>query len=117
MPDDGMDVRRTVADERSAAWLTTTLVLLERRDDGVAVVTLDNGKVNALSRRCRAPAARRSPIDLTADPPGRRRVTGGERIFAAGADISEFGGADEAATITAAHPRRARRRRRRSRAS
>ena len=29
-------------------------------------------------------------------------ITGGERIFAAGADISEFGGADEAGPITAA---------------
>jgi enoyl-CoA hydratase/carnithine racemase len=39
---------------------------------------------------------------LTADPPGAVVVTGGEKIFAAGADISEFGGPDEARTITAA---------------
>ena len=38
--------------------------------------------------------------DCTADPPGAVVVTGGERIFAAGADISEFGGADEARSIT-----------------
>ena len=37
------------------------LLTLERRDDGVAVVTLANGKVNALSRGVAAGAARRSP--------------------------------------------------------
>jgi enoyl-CoA hydratase/carnithine racemase len=76
------------------------LLTLERRDDGVAVVTLANGKVNALSgallRELRAVAG-----ELTADPPGAVVITGGERIFAAGADISEFGGADEAGPITA----------------
>ncbi len=77
------------------------LVLLDRRDDGVAVVTLNHGKVNALSgavtRRLHAIAD-----DLTTTPPGAVVVTGGERIFAAGADISEFGGADEARSITGA---------------
>jgi enoyl-CoA hydratase len=76
------------------------LLTLERRDDGVAVVTLANGKVNALSgallRELREVAG-----ELTADPPGAVVVTGGERIFAAGADISEFGGPDEAGPITA----------------
>ena len=71
-----------------------------KRDDGVAVVTLANGKVNALSgallRELRDVAG-----ELTADPPGAVVVTGGERIFAAGADISEFGGPDEAGPITA----------------
>src|SRR6188474_1972334 len=77
------------------------LVLVERRDDGVAVITLNNPKVNALSgallRELRAAAG-----ELTADPPGAVVITGGERIFAAGADISEFGGQDEAGPITAA---------------
>jgi len=77
------------------------LVRLERRDDGVAVLTLDNPKVNALSgaliRRLRAHAEA-----LTADPPGAVVVTGGERIFAAGADISEFGGPEEGRVITTA---------------
>jgi enoyl-CoA hydratase/carnithine racemase len=76
------------------------LVLLERRDDGVAVVTLNNPKVNALSgallERLRVIA-----LELTADPPGAVVVTGGERIFAAGANIAEFGGPEEAAVITA----------------
>ena len=76
----------------------TDLVLVERGSDGVAVVTLNNPKVNALSlavlARLEAVAA-----ELTLDPPGAVVVTGGERIFAAGANIAEFGGPDEAATI------------------
>src|SRR4051794_2108981 len=36
---------------------------------------------------------------LTNDPPGAVVVWGGDRIFAAGADISEFGGPEEARTI------------------
>ena len=79
--------------------MSDDVVLLERRDDGVAVVTLNNGKVNALSS---AVVARIHEIadDLTANPPGAVVVTGGEKIFAAGADISEFGGPDEATGIT-----------------
>ena len=77
------------------------IILLDRRADGVAVVTLNSPKVNALST---AMLARLSGIadELTSQPPGAVVVTGGERIFAAGADISEFGGADEARTIGAA---------------
>ena len=79
--------------------MSEPLVLVDRRDDGVAVVTLNNGKVNALSTAVCA-AIRDVADDLTANPPGAVVVTGGEKIFAAGADISEFGGADEARTIT-----------------
>ena len=65
------------------------LVHVERGDDGVAVVTLRHGKVNALSvallQQLQAAAE-----DLTADPPGAVIVTGGDRIFAAGAQITEF---------------------------
>ncbi len=71
------------------------LVRLERRDDGVAVVTLDNPKVNALSQELLADLFD-VVADLTASPPGAVVVTGGERIFAAGADISQFGGPHEA---------------------
>jgi enoyl-CoA hydratase len=74
------------------------LVRVERRRDNVAVVTLDNPKVNALSTAVLQQledAAR----DLTFDPPGAVVVTGGDRLFAAGADISEFGGAEEAERI------------------
>jgi enoyl-CoA hydratase/carnithine racemase len=75
------------------------LLSVERRDDGVAVVTLANGKVNALSSALLA-ELHTAATDLTAEPPGAVVITGGERIFAAGADISEFGGPEEAATIT-----------------
>jgi enoyl-CoA hydratase len=65
------------------------LVHVERRDDGVAVLRLDNPKVNALSqallRQLEAAATA-----LIEDPPGAVVVTGGDRLFAAGAEISEF---------------------------
>jgi len=70
------------------------LVLLERRPDGVAVVTLNNPKVNALSQAMLA-RIKEIALELTANPPGAVVFTGGERIFAAGADISEFGGTSE----------------------
>lgn len=76
------------------------LVLVERRADGVAVITLNNPKVNALSQAVLADL-HAAALDLTANPPGAVVVTGGERIFAAGADISEFSGPSEAAAIGA----------------
>ncbi len=76
------------------------LVLVERRDDGVAIVTLNNPKVNALSQALLADLYE-AAVGLTKNPPGAVVVTGGERLFAAGADISEFGGPEEAAAITA----------------
>jgi enoyl-CoA hydratase len=74
------------------------LVSTERRDDGVAVVRLDNGKVNALSTELlrQLESAARS---LTESPPGAVVITGSDRMFAAGAEISEFGGPDEARAI------------------
>ena len=70
------------------------------------------GAGRAARRRCRRRPARQPqgqrPVhgragrlqgaaeELTQDPPGAVVVTGGEQIFAAGADISEFGGPDEA---------------------
>jgi enoyl-CoA hydratase/carnithine racemase len=73
------------------------LVHLERNDNGVAVLRLDNPKVNSLSRELlgQLHAHVRSLHD---DPPGAVVVTGSDRIFAAGAEISEFGGPAEAAT-------------------
>lgn len=76
------------------------LVLVERRADGVAVITLNNPKVNALSQALLADL-HAAALDLTANPPGAVVITGGERIFAAGADISEFSGPAEAAAIGA----------------
>jgi len=75
------------------------LVLLERRSDGVALVTLNNPKVNALSQAMLA-AIHDVAAALTADPPGAVVITGGERLFAAGADITEFGDAAQAREIT-----------------
>jgi enoyl-CoA hydratase len=83
---------------------TNDLVLLERRDDGVAVVTLNNPKVNALSSGTLA-ALTAVIGDLAVNLPGAVVVTGGDRIFAAGADISEFRGPDEARVIGAAFHR------------
>src|ERR671925_2078176 len=74
------------------------LVHTELRDDGVAVLRLDNPKVNALSGALLG-ELEEAAVALTKDPPGAVVVTGGDRIFAAGADISEFGGPDEAREI------------------
>ena len=76
------------------------LVLVDRRGDGVAVITLNNPKVNALSRAVLG-ELRAAAADMIANPPGAVVITGGERIFAAGADISEFGDAEQAHHITA----------------
>lgn len=77
---------------------TEPLVALQRRDDGVAVIRLQHGKVNGLSRAVlrQLNAAARSLIE---DPPGAVVVWGGDRVFAAGADITEFGGPVEAREI------------------
>jgi enoyl-CoA hydratase len=75
------------------------LVLVDRRDDGVALVTLANPKVNALSQELLA-ELHAVAESLTVDPPGAVVVTGGDRLFAAGADIGQFGGPAEAKVIT-----------------
>jgi enoyl-CoA hydratase/carnithine racemase len=70
----------------------TDLVRVER-DRDVAVVTLDNPKVNALSRAL-LQQLEAAALELAADPPGAVVVTGGDRVFAAGAEISEFTSGD-----------------------
>jgi enoyl-CoA hydratase/carnithine racemase len=74
------------------------LVHVERRDDGVAVITLDHPKVNALSTELLR-QLQLAADGLRHDPPGAVVITGGERIFAAGAEITEFAGPVEAAHI------------------
>ena len=77
---------------------TSPIVALQRQEDGVAVLRLDHPKVNALSSemlRQLFSAARA----LKDDPPGAVVVTGGPKVFAAGADISEFAGPAEARVI------------------
>jgi enoyl-CoA hydratase len=82
----------------SDSQVPDTQVRLERRDDGIAVITLDNPKVNALNH-----ALLGQLFDVTQellrDLPGAVVITGGPRIFAAGAEISEFGGPEEAARV------------------
>ena len=85
-----------VGKTRSMAELLT----LERRPDGVALITLANGKVNALSTELLA-EIEAAATELANDPAGAVVITGGDRLFAAGADISQFGGPDEATTIGA----------------
>lgn len=76
------------------------LVTIERHDDGVAVLRLDNPKVNAISSEVLRQL--RGAVDaLTADLPGAVVLTGNERFFAAGADITEFTGPDEARAMGA----------------
>ncbi len=70
-------------------------VTVEVDSNDIAVVRLDRPKANALSK-----ALLRQLGDiadrLLALPPHAVVIHGGERIFAAGADISEFGGIKEA---------------------
>ena len=73
-------------------------VTLERRDDGVALIRLDRPKANALSVALLEELGAIVGA-LLDDPPGAVVVWGGERIFAAGADISEFGGPEEARRV------------------
>jgi enoyl-CoA hydratase/carnithine racemase len=75
-----------------------SFVRLERRD-AVAVVRLDRPRMNALSV---AMVDELGDVveELAAAPPGAVVVYGGERIFAAGADVTEFAGPDEAAAIS-----------------
>ncbi len=73
-------------------------VTLDRRPDGVAVVRLDRPKANALSLALLTQLAAVAQ-ELVDDPPGAVVLWGGPRIFAAGADITEFGGPDEARVI------------------
>ena len=74
-------------------------VHVERGEDGVAILRLDRPPANALSVAVLGEIAEEAR-GLTADPPGAVVVTGGDKIFAAGADIAEFGGPEEAARIS-----------------
>jgi enoyl-CoA hydratase/carnithine racemase len=76
-------------------------VRTERRDDGVAVLRIDRPPLNALSGAVLDEVAS-SARDLAADPAVKAVVVlGGSKAFAAGADISEFGGPAEARAIGA----------------
>ncbi|HTZ07858.1 MAG TPA: enoyl-CoA hydratase/isomerase family protein [Acidimicrobiales bacterium] len=77
------------------------VVAVDRRDDGVVLVTIDRPKANALSVSLLGRLA--DAVDgLGAEPPGAVVLWGGTRIFAAGADVAEFTAPDGAARIAAA---------------
>lgn len=75
-----------------------THVTVQRQDDGVAVIRLDRPKVNALSKEVLG-ELRDVADGLIGDPPGAVVVMGSDRLFSAGAEISEFGGPKEAREI------------------
>jgi enoyl-CoA hydratase/carnithine racemase len=76
------------------------LVLVESPLPGVFVLTLNAPKVNALSTAMLS-RIHYLATDLTILNARAVIVTGGDRLFAAGADISEFGGPEDAARIGA----------------
>lgn len=80
--------------------MTGSFIHVKHSDDGVAVITLDRPKVNALCREMLEQLST-AANELSADPPGAVILTGGEKIFAAGADISEFGGVELAREVGA----------------
>jgi enoyl-CoA hydratase/carnithine racemase len=64
-------------------------VVVEHRDGGVVIVRLDRPKLNALSTGM-LDELRSVIATLADDPPGAVVLWGGERIFAAGADVAQF---------------------------
>jgi enoyl-CoA hydratase len=78
----------------------SAFVSVTRREDGVALIRLDRPKMNALSGEVLG-QLQAIATDLTAEPPGAVVVWGGERIFAAGADISELGATDAPTNVGA----------------
>ncbi|MGH9075714.1 MAG: enoyl-CoA hydratase/isomerase family protein, partial [Acidimicrobiales bacterium] len=76
------------------------LVTVQRRDDGVALVRLDRPKMNALSSGLLS-QLEEAAAGLAGSPPGAVVVWGGERVFAAGADITELSGVPDGAAIGA----------------
>jgi enoyl-CoA hydratase len=76
------------------------LVLVDRRPDGVVQVRLNRPPLNPLSRALLA-ALEAEAHALAAEPAVKAVVlAGSDRAFAAGADIDEFGSADDARTVS-----------------
>jgi enoyl-CoA hydratase/carnithine racemase len=74
-------------------------VRTERRADGVAVLRIDRPPLNALSRAV-LDELESAARELGGDPEVKAVVVlGGAKAFAAGADISEFGGQTEARDV------------------
>lgn len=70
-------------------------VTVETDAEGIAVIRIDRPMANALSREVLRQLGAIAK-NLVESPPKAVVIHGGERIFAAGADISEFGGTKEA---------------------
>ncbi len=80
---------------------TDPLVLVERRDDGVALLRLNRPPLNPLSSALLAAIADAAG-ELAADASVKAVVVAGsEKALAAGADITEFGGPDDARRLGA----------------
>lgn len=80
----------------------TELVIREVHDTGVGVLRLQNPPMNALSIALLNELRDRA-VELREDPAVRAVVIlGGDKAFAAGADISNFGGPTEGAAVAAA---------------
>jgi enoyl-CoA hydratase/carnithine racemase len=85
--------------DESSAQEAEREVLVERRQDGVVLLTLNRPKANALSIGMLGLLAE-SVSDLSADPPGAVVIWGGERIFAAGADVTELSRPDAGGAVS-----------------
>jgi enoyl-CoA hydratase len=85
--------------------MSDALVLLETRPGGVALLRLDRPPLNALSTALLAELEAHA-ANLGADPAVKAVVvTGSERAFAAGADVSEFSAPGAAPIVSAAFRR------------
>lgn len=76
------------------------VVEYEIDQNGIGLVRLDRPKANALSRQVLIQLSQATSL-FQQELPKAIVIHGGERIFAAGADISEFGGPAEAQEISA----------------
>jgi len=81
------------------------LVRHERRDDGIDLVTLSHGKVNALSVELLA-ELHDVVIAIAGSDPRAVVLTGGPKLFAAGADITQFAERGGEAPFTISPPER-----------
>ena len=93
--------------------MTDELVLTEVRADGVATLRLNRPPMNPLSQALLGADRRRGRATSRADASVKAVVVlGGEKAFAAGADIKEFGDQAAARRDRRGVPRGVRRRRR-----
>lgn len=75
------------------------LVFSEIDDNGIGIIRLDRPRANALSKAVLIQLNQIARQYLN-DPPKAVVIHGGEKIFAAGADITEFGGSKEAIELS-----------------